>query len=73
MKSYFNGTGAGSVLTRLYVLVTFGMLVGCNHGEPERYSVSGSVSLDGKPVPACVIVLASTDCRCFERILSGTL
>lgn len=47
-------------LKRLVCLALFALLAGCNSG-PERAEVTGTVTLDGKPVPGAVITFYPED------------
>jgi len=45
---------------RPLVLATAGLVLaaGCGPAGPQRYPVSGSVTLDGRPVPGCTLLFA---------------
>lgn len=49
----------GTKLTQMYVCLLLSILaLGCS-SEPKRVAVSGTVTLDGKPVSNCIVVLQS--------------
>ncbi len=40
----------------LFAVVLFGLISGCDSGGPRLVDVSGTVTLDGKPVPNAIVV-----------------